>query len=88
MPPVKLMTNLLPDLYAFIKHEAKVQKKTMREIIEEAISVYKREKRKEKMRQDSQRLAQDQEYLRESVELAEMGMEDYFNIIQRGDSEI
>lgn len=71
------MTNLLPDLYAFIKHEAKVQKKTMREILEEAISVYKREKKKEWIIKGYEGMENDQEYHKEMKKTAEMGME-YF----------
>jgi len=81
MPAVKLMTNLLPDLYAYVKEEARAQKKSMRAIIEEAILVYRKEKKKARIIKDCERLAEDKEYLEEMVETAELGMEYYLQDI-------
>ncbi|MDP3975415.1 MAG: hypothetical protein Q8P95_00705 [bacterium] len=88
MALAKLMTNLFPEYYTYIRSEAKAQKKTLRQIIEEAIQVYKREKRKEQIRRDCARMAEDVEYLKESVELAEMGMVEYAKILENADKEV
>ncbi len=79
MNPVKLMTNIKPDYYAFIEREAKKQSKTKRAILEEAIKIYMREIKKEKMIAAYKKMAEDKGYLEEQKEMAEWGM-DYFLI--------
>lgn len=87
MAAVKFMTNLLPQYYNFLKAEAKRRKKTMREILEEAISIYRREIKKEKIRQDCARMSKDKEYLDEMVQMAEEGMEYYLKDIDKADEQ-
>lgn len=79
----KLMTNLMPEYYAFVRAEAKAEKKTIRQILEDAIRLYQKEKRKKRIIQDCERLANDTEYLEEMRKSAEMGMVDYWEIITR-----
>jgi len=69
------MTTLLPQYYSFLKAEAKRRKRTMREILEEALVLYRKEKRMECIRLDCLKMAGDHEYLQEMADMAEMGME-------------
>ena len=77
MKPAKLMTNILPSYYAFIEKEAKKHNKAKRDILEEAIRFYMKEKLKEELTASYQQMAKDQEYLDEMTKTAEIGM-DYF----------
>lgn len=81
MAPVKLMTNILPAYYAFIEAEAKREKKTKRQVIEEAIQFYMREKKRQHLRKAYEAMANDEEYLKEQVEIAEWGMQYYLTDI-------
>jgi CRISPR/Cas system-associated protein Csm6 len=73
----KLMTNILPQYYVFLEEESERAKKTKREIIEEALALYKREEKKKEIINAYKKMADDKEYLEEMHEMAEMGME-YF----------
>jgi hypothetical protein len=77
----KLMTNLLPQYYQFLQGEAKRQKRTMRQIVEEALALYRREKKKEFIREGYRRMGQDKEYLAENLAMAEEGMSYYLKDI-------
>lgn len=81
MAPVKLMTNILPAYYSFIEQVAKSENKTKREVIEEAMEFYIREKKRQKIRQAYKAMENDEEYLKEQVETAEWGMAYYLQDI-------
>ncbi len=77
MASMKLMTNILPSYYSFIDKEAKRQHRTKRDIIEEAIGMYMRQRKKEEIVKSYEAMSKDSEYLDEMTRLAEEGME-YF----------
>lgn len=85
MALAKLMTNLMPQYYDFLKKEAKRRGKTMREILEEAIRLYKREKKKEEIRKGYDGMENDKEYLEEMRAMAEMGMEYYLKDLEKAE---
>ena len=74
MAYAKLMTHLLPQNYNFLHQESRRQKRTIRDILEEAIALYRKEKKKELIRRAYVAMAEDKEYLQESLSLAEEGM--------------
>ena len=82
---VKFMTTLMPQYYTFLKDESKLREKSMREIIEEAIVLYKREKRRKMIARQYEGMENDKEYLDEMVEMAEWGMAHYLEDIDKAD---
>ncbi len=88
MATAKLMTNLLPAYYSFLQKEQKDSGKTKREIIEEALALYMRAKKKREIENAYKAMAEDKEYLEEMREMAEMGMEYYLIDIDNADQEI
>ncbi len=81
----KLMTNLLPEYFHFLKTESKRQRKTMRQILEEAIAIYKREKKKAYLIAGYEKMAQDKEFLAENLAMAEEGMSYYLSDLENAE---
>lgn len=79
MASAQLMTNILPSYYQFLEKESKRSHKTKREIIESALKLYIKEKKKESIEKAYQAMAEDEEYLSEMNETAELGIS-YFLI--------
>ena len=74
-PPVaKLMTNIRPSYYAFLEKEVKRSHKTKRQLIEEALDLYMRELKRQAIIEAYKGMEHDEEYKKESVEMAEWGM--------------
>ena len=73
----KLMTNILPFYSIFLEEEARETRRTKREIIEAAIAMYIKEKKKRAIINAYRKMSKDKGYLLESVSTAEIGM-DYF----------
>lgn len=86
MAVAKLMTNLLPQYFSFLHEEAKRQKKTMRQVLEEALALYRREKKKALIRAQYEKMGQDEEYQKEMSEMAEEGMSYYLQDIDQDES--
>ena len=82
MQTAKLMTNILPQLYTFIEQEAKSSKRSKREIIEEAIFFYIKEKQKKDLFKAYEAMANDTEYKQEMQDLSEVGMDYYLNDLE------
>lgn len=88
MQPAKLMTNILPQYYAFIENEAQESNRSKREIIEEAIQLYMRESKKRKIMAQYAGMAQDEEYKNELLEGANLGMEYFLSDLEHADKQI
>lgn len=71
----KLMTNIGDKYYEFLNKESEKKNKTKRRILEEALDSYKREMRRDAIRAGYKN-AYDEEYKKECLEFAEMGMKD------------
>lgn len=85
MQSAKLMTNILPQYYSFIENEAKRSKRSKREIIEEAISIYMKELKRRKVMSQYEAMTGDEEYQNELVETANLGIEYYLSELENGD---
>ena len=81
MTTAKLMTNILAPYYSFIEKEAKRSKRSKREVIEEAIALYIKEVKRQKIMEEYKSMEKDEDYLNEMVESAEIGMDYYLNDI-------
>lgn len=64
----KLLTNIDSVYYSFIEQEAKENKITKRSVIESAIDYYMREKNKNKIKNEYEKMWQDNEYLNEMLD--------------------
>jgi len=87
MPLAKLMTNILPRYYQFIEMWAKETKRSKRAIVEEALQVYMREIKREKILKQYQAMQNDEAYQKEMVEMANLGMDYYLKDID-GDQKV
>ncbi len=68
-----ITTGLSKDLIAWLDQYAKKKKVSKRSIFEEALTVYRHQKKHEAFQRGFKRAAND----REMLELAEMGLEDF-----------
>lgn len=73
----KFTSTISPKLIAWVDNRARVQKRTRRVILEEAIKSYQRDAMKNALREGFARAARDADIL----ELAEWGMDDYKKLI-------
>ena len=73
------MTNILPQYYDFLEQESSRSKKSKRDIIEEALSLYIRELKKQSVMNQYKKLAGDVDYQSELNESAELGIEYYLS---------
>ncbi len=77
MAVAKLMTNILPEFYNFLEKEGSRLNKTKREIIEEALQLYIKNRKKKLIEKHYKAMFEDIVYLEELRTDAESGME-YF----------
>ncbi len=75
MNTVSFTSTISPELIAWLDMEAKRQKRTRRDLLEEALIALKRTK----MREGFARAAKDKDI----VEMAEWGMDDYSEMLAR-----
>jgi len=70
-------STIAPDLIAWVDKRARLEKRTRRSVLEDALKRYQKELTKKTLHEGFMRAAQDPDMR----ELAEWGMEDYANII-------
>ena len=72
-------STISPELIAWVDKRARIQKRTRRVILEEAIKSYQRDAMKNVLKEGFERAASDADIL----ELVEWGMNDYKRLISR-----
>ena len=72
-------STISPELIAWIDGRARIEKRTRRAVLEEAVKSYQRDSVKSSLKEGFERAARDEGLL----ELVEWGMDDYQKIVSR-----
>mgnify|MGYP001618282810 FL=1 len=76
---VSFTSTISPELIAWLDRRARIEKRTRRAILEEAVKSYQREAVKRSLKNGFERAARDEGLL----ELVEWGMSDYQRLVYR-----
>ena len=72
-------STIAPELIAWVDKRARLEKRTRRAVLEEALKKYQKDTMRKSLKEGFERAARDTDML----ELAEWGMDDYADIIDR-----
>ena len=79
MKTATFTSTISPELIAWVDKRARLEKRTRRAVLEEAVRKYQKDVVREHLREGFKRAAHDKDML----ELAEWGMDDYASMLDR-----
>ncbi len=77
MKTATFTSTIAPELITWVDSRARLEKRTRRAVLEDALKSYQREVVRQQLREGFARVAKD-----EMIELAEWGMEDYARVVK------